>query len=118
MNHHTTDAPRPANEWSHHPVAGISPQYVIVDELADTTTSDKGMEYGFDRGYWAAMVDIMRHIVSWEAAGLKIPVGDDDGRYDRFNSCDEMIRHQLLIFFDEATAGWGEEFPTFEEWSA
>jgi len=28
-------------------------------------------EYQYDRGYWAAMVDIMRHLHYWEGVGLK-----------------------------------------------
>lgn len=79
---------------------------------------DKRGEYGFDKGYWAAMVDILRHLNAWESAGLKQPIAGDDGRYDGFDNAEDMIRHQLGCFFDAAEAGWGEEFPTFEEWLA
>lgn len=75
-------------------------------------------EYGFDRGYWSAMKDVLCHLNAWEAAGLGQPINNDDGRYDGFDDSELMLRHQIGCFFDGAHAGWGEQFPTFEEWSA
>lgn len=75
-------------------------------------------EYQYDRGYWAAMVDIMRHLHYWEGVGLKTITDEDFVAQYADDEAEDMIRKQLTGFFADAAAGWGEDFPEFEEWSA
>lgn len=86
------------------------------EHAQDVIASDTyGRSYGFDKGYFVAMQDVMRRMVTFQAYELKVKLSEDDARQMAiFTYPENAINHLLECFFEsDDNPGYGQDF---DEW--